>query len=85
LKTAELCAKSITETEFKKEIKAKEMKRIYVVYFVLIASIILMILNIAELDFDNLKKGPFTGIISNILLIAAMLLTIRDIKKKENN
>ena len=42
-----------------------------------------MIYNISELDFDNLKKGPFAGIVSNILLILAMLLTMRDIKKKE--
>ena len=61
------------------------MKRIHLIYLVLIASIILMIFNIAELDFDNLKKGPFAGIVSNILLIVAMLLSIRDIKKKENN
>jgi hypothetical protein len=43
-----------------------------------------MIYNILELDFDNLKKGPFAGIVSNILLILAMLLTMRDIKKKGN-
>ena len=60
------------------------MKKIYLTYFVLVASVVLMIFNIAELDFENLKKGPFAGIISNVLLIIAMLLTIRDIKKKES-
>ena len=43
-----------------------------------------MIYNISELDFDNIQKGPFAGIVSNVLLILAMLFTIRDIKKKEN-
>ena len=60
------------------------MKRIHLTYFVLIASIVLMFFNIAELDFDNLKNGPFAGIVSNVLLIIAMLLTIKDIKKKES-
>jgi hypothetical protein len=65
--------------------KTKKMKRIHLIYFVLIASVVLMIFNIAELDFENLKKGPFARIVSNVLLILAMLVTIRDIKKKENN
>tara|TARA_B110001450_G_C17449000_1_gene411222 strand:+ start:71 stop:256 length:186 start_codon:yes stop_codon:yes gene_type:complete len=60
------------------------MKKIYFIYFIIIASIALMIYNISELDFNNLKKGPFAGIVSNVLLILAMLITIRDIKKKEN-
>jgi len=29
-------------------------------YIVIIASLILLIWNISELDFDNLKKGPFS-------------------------
>ena len=61
------------------------MKKNYLVYFTIIASIVLMIYNISELDFDNLEKGPFAGIVSNVLLILAMLFTIRDVKKKENN
>ncbi|WP_037348923.1 hypothetical protein [Sediminibacter sp. Hel_I_10] len=60
------------------------MKKFYFIYFIIIASIALMIYNISELDFNNLKKGPFAGIVSNVLLILAMLITIRDIKKKEN-
>lgn len=43
-----------------------------------------MIYNITELDFNNLKKGPFGGIVSMVLLILAMILTLRDIKKDEN-
>ena len=60
------------------------MKKFYFIYFIIIASIVLMIYNISELDFNNLQKGPFAGIVSNVLLILAMLITIRDIKKKEN-
>jgi len=43
-----------------------------------------MIYNISELDFDNLQKGPFTGIISNVLLILSMIFTIRELKKIKN-
>ena len=60
------------------------MKRIHFIYLIIIASIILMIFNILELDFDNLKKGPFAGIVSNILLIIAMFLNIKEMKKKES-
>ena len=60
------------------------MKKFYFIYFIIFASIVLMIYNISELDFDNIQKGPFAGIVSNVLLILAMLFTIRDIKKKEN-
>jgi len=59
------------------------MTKKYFIYFIIIASIVLMIYNISEFDFDNLKKGPFVGIASNIFLILAMLVTMRDIKKKE--
>ena len=61
------------------------MKNFYFIYFIIFASIELMIYNISELDFNNIKKGPFAGIVSNVLLILAMLVTIRDIKKKEKN
>ena len=63
----------------------RKMKKNYLIYFTIIASIVLMIYNISELDFDNLEKGPFAGIVSNVLLILAMLFTIRGVKKKENN
>jgi len=43
-----------------------------------------MIYNISELDFNNLKKGPFAGIISNVLLILSMIFTIRELKKIKN-
>ena len=74
----------ITERNLNKN-KTEKMKKNYIIYFLIFISIVLMIYNILELDFYNLKKGPFAGIVSNILLILAMLITIRDIKKKENN
>ncbi|MDB4178576.1 hypothetical protein N9759_01060 [Flavobacteriaceae bacterium] len=60
------------------------MKKNNFIYFIIIASIVLMIYNIYELDFNNIKKGPFAGIVSNVLLILAMLVTIRDIKKENS-
>ncbi len=60
------------------------MKKIYLIYLVIIISIVLMIYNISELDFNNLKKGPFFGIVSNVLLILGMIFIMRDVKKKEN-
>ncbi len=53
-------------------------------YIVMTVGLILLILNISELDFSNLKKGPFSGIVSNILLILAMIVSIRDLRKKES-
>ena len=60
------------------------MKKLYFIYFIVIASIVLMIYNISELDFNNFQKGSFAGIIANLLLILAMVVTVRDLKKKEN-
>ena len=53
-------------------------------YIVMIAGIILLIINISELDFSNLKNGPFSGIVSNLLLILAMIISVRDLNKKES-
>ncbi len=60
------------------------MTKITGTYIVIIAGLILLVWNISELDFDNLKKGPFSGIVSNILLIAAMAVSLRDLMKKDN-
>jgi len=57
------------------------MKKITGAFIVMIAGLLLLIWNITELDFNNLGKGPFSGIISNILLILAMIISIRDLKK----
>lgn len=59
------------------------MKRINVIYFVLIASFLLLIYDIYHLDYTNISKGPFSGIVSSTLLIVSMILAIRDIKKAE--
>jgi len=55
-------------------------------YLVIVAGIILLIINLSQLDFDHLSltKGAVAGIISNLLLILAMIISIRDLNKKEN-
>ena len=53
-------------------------------YVVMIAGMILLIINISELDFINLKNGPFSGIVSNVLLILAMIISVRDLNKKKS-
>ena len=60
------------------------MKKINFAYAILFVGIILLVLNITDLDFENFKQGPFFGIISNILLIILMIVNIRDLKKIEN-
>lgn len=59
------------------------MNRKTKVYTVLFISILLLIWNISDLDFDNLKNGPFAGMVSNIFLILAMAVTFSDLKKME--
>ena len=54
-------------------------------YLIIIAGIVLIVHNVSELDFDNLQKGPYSGIVLGILLILTMIFTIRDVKKKEND
>ena len=54
-------------------------------YLLMAAGLILLILNITELDFSNLQKESFVGIISNVLLILAMIISVRDLNKKEEN
>ncbi len=54
-------------------------------YIVIGAAIILLIMSIRDLNFDNLSEGPFSGIVGAILLILSMIVTIRDIKKKEKS
>lgn len=51
------------------------------IYFILIGSIILLLVNIYRLDFNNLKNQTYWGIASNIFVIIAMLLNIKNIKK----
>ena len=51
------------------------------IYLVLIGSIILLVVNIYRLDFNNLKNQTYWGIASNIFVIIAMFLNIKNIKK----
>lgn len=60
------------------------MNRIKIAYFLIFASLILLVLNILELDFKNLKENKYSGIVSNILLIIAMTLIIYNKKKNGN-
>ena len=59
------------------------MNRLKIAYFVLILSFILLIINITELDLKDLSKNYYSGIVSNVLLIASMIFTIRDLKKEK--
>lgn len=52
-------------------------------YIVIGVGIVLLIMNVRDLNFDNLSEGPFSGIVGNLLLILSMIVMIRDIKKKE--
>lgn len=58
------------------------MKRINIAYIILIISLFLMISNIINIDFNDLSNNRYSGIASNILLIASMIFTIRDLKRK---
>lgn len=54
-------------------------------YLIMAAGFILLIINLYNLDFNLLKNGPRWGAVSNLLLILAMIVSIRDLKKKETN
>lgn len=54
-------------------------------YIVIIVAIVLLIMSIMDLNFDNLSEGPFSGIVGALLLILSMVVTIRDISKKEKS
>lgn len=59
------------------------MKKKNFIYFIIIAVFLLLIWNISALDFDNLNKGPYLGIGSNILIIIAMMFSLRSLPKNE--
>lgn len=52
-------------------------------YFLIVASFILLSINLYRLDYNNLQNNSYFGIIPNLLLIFAMVLNIRSIKKAE--
>jgi len=63
------------------------MKRKILVTLLLIVFTVLIILNIANLNYNDLSftenKGSYLGLISNGLLLASMIITRKDLNKKE--
>lgn len=57
------------------------MYKLKLAYFLLAGSTLMLIINIYNLDFNDLKNGNYFGIISNILLILGMIINIKDLKK----
>ncbi len=51
-------------------------------YIVLFLASILLAYNVFTLDYTNLSIGSFSGILSNVLLIIAMIINIRAINKE---
>ena len=62
------------------------MNKIKGAQLIIVAGIVLLIFNLSELDLNNLKfdKGSIAGIISNILMILAMIVSIREMRKPKN-
>jgi len=60
------------------------MNREKIAYFLLIISFVLLIINVYTIGFDNLSSN-FLNPLTNVLLIIAMLLTIKDINKKKTD
>ena len=57
-------------------------KKILVAIVFLITGLILLVINLYNLDFDNLKEGKYAGIISNIVLMSAMIISLQHMRKK---
>ena len=62
------------------------MNKIRGAQLIIVAGMVFLIFNLSELDINNLRfsKGPILGIISNVLLIAAMFVSIKEMKKNNN-
>ena len=62
------------------------MNKIRIAQLILLAGLILLIINLRQLDFNNLlqDKGIVMGIISNALLIVGMVISIKELKKTKN-
>lgn len=61
------------------------MNRKKIAYILLILGIVLLIVNISLINFKDFNENNYFGIGSNLLLISAMILTIRGINKQEKN
>ena len=57
-------------------------RKILVAIVFIITGLILLGININNLDFDNLKESKYAGIISNILLVSAMIISLQHVRKK---
>lgn len=53
-------------------------------YIVLISSFILLIINLLDFDYYDLKNNKYSMILSNILLIIAMTFNIKELNKNKN-
>jgi len=58
------------------------MRGKYTPYFILIASLILLGINVYRFFFTSDQKGIYLGILSNVLLILSVIFVFIDRKKK---
>lgn len=61
------------------------MSRKYQAYLIIIVAIILLIMSIGDLNFDNLSQGPFSGILGSIAFMVLGIVNIRHLKRKEED
>jgi len=61
------------------------MEKRNLVYLVLIASLILLVINLYLIGLENIFSLKILSPLSNLLIIIAMLLTIREINKNKTN
>lgn len=67
--------------------KTKTMSKkntILVAYFIMIGGTLLLIINIYNLDYNNLRNENYHAIVSNLLVLLGMLFNIINLKKIEN-
>ena len=61
----------------------KTATKIKLAWILIIVSIVLFILHFINMDYDDAIWKDYFGPLSNILLILAMIISIRDMKTKE--
>lgn len=67
--------------------KTKTMSKknkILVAYFIMIGGTLLLIINIYNLDYNNLRNENYHAIVSNLLVLLGMLFNIINLKNTEN-
>ncbi len=62
-----------------------KIRRIHVNYFILFASVTLLIYNIYVLGINNIGNASVQDLVFNTGLIIAIVLTLFDMKKKRGN